>query len=307
MTDFDFLNGSFDIAHRQLRNPLTGSDEWDEYATTSTARTHFDGAVSIDETWFPNKGSYGMSIRLYDRSAKEWTVYWVNSRTGVLQPPVRGRFEDGLIGEDTHDGRPVLASYRWSDVTEQTAHWEQAFSTDGGRTWETNWIMDLTRRSSEPPAPDAPKVTGDFDFWTGPWKGHNRRLRNPLTGSDEWYEVPSSSMAWTYFNGAVSVDVIEFPTMGFRGMTIRLYDPVEKLWSIYWLRDDADDGVLESPVRGRFDADGNGFFHASDTFDGKPIEVRYHWNRNVPTWEQSFSVDGGQTWESNWTMTFTRP
>ena len=188
----------------------------------------------------------------------------------------------------------MLATYVWSDVTEQTAHWEQAFSADGGQTWETNWIMDLTRRSSEPPAPDAPKVTGDFDFWTGPWKGHNRRLRNPLTGSDEWYEVPSSSMGWTYFNGAVSVDVIEFPTMGFRGMTIRLYDPVEK--QLVDLLDCATTptAVLELPVRGRFDADGNGFFYGPDTFDGKPIDVRYHWDRLVPTWEQSFSVDGGR-------------
>jgi len=64
MTDFAFLTGSFDVAHRQLRNPLTGSEEWDEYTTTCTARTHFDGAVSIDETWFPTKDSYGRSIRL---------------------------------------------------------------------------------------------------------------------------------------------------------------------------------------------------------------------------------------------------
>ena len=200
----------------------------------------------------------------------------------------------------------MLASYRWSDVTERTAHWEQAFSADGGRTWETNWVMDLTRRSAEPPPPDAPKVTGDFDFFTGPWNGQNRRLRNPMTGSDEWYEVPSSSMGWTYFNGAVSVDVIEFPTMSFRGLTIRLYDPVKQLWSIYWVRDDAD-GKLEPPVRGRFDASGQGFFYGPDTFHGRPIEVRYHWDRNLPTWEQSFSPDGGQTWESNWMMTFTRP
>ncbi len=306
MTDFDFLNGTFDIAHRQLKKPLTGSDDWEEYTTTSIARTHFDGAFSIDETWFPTKGSFGMSIRLYDNSSGEWTVYWVNSRTGTLQPPVRGTFADGLFGEDEHDGQPVLASYRWSDITERTARWEQAFSVDDGKTWETNWIMNLTRRDDEPPAPDVPKVTGDFDFFTGPWNAANRRLVAPLTGTDEWYELPSSSHGWTYFGGAVSVDEIEFPTLGFRALTVRLFDPVDKTWSIYWLRDDAN-GQLDPPVRGRFDADGHGYFYGPDTFHGQAIDVRYHWDKAGPTWEQSFSTDCGQTWESNWRMDFSRP
>jgi hypothetical protein len=119
----------------------------DEYAGTCTARTHFEGAISIDEVHFPTKGSYGLSIRLYDPSEKLWTIYWVNSRTGRLQPPVRGAWsgdECVLVGEDEHDGRRVLVRFRWSDVTEQTARWEQAYSADDGETWETNWIMDFS-------------------------------------------------------------------------------------------------------------------------------------------------------------------
>jgi hypothetical protein len=80
----------------------------------------------------------------------EWTIYWVNSRTGELQQPVVGRFADGVgtfYGDDVDDGTPVRVRYIWSRITPTSARWEQAFSTDAERTWETNWIMDHTRRS----------------------------------------------------------------------------------------------------------------------------------------------------------------
>lgn len=307
-SDFDFLTGHFDVAHRQLVKPLTGSDQWEEYTSTCTARTHFDGAVSIDEVQFPTKSAYGMSIRLYDPVERLWTVYWVNSTTGRLQPPVQGRWADGscrLVGKDEHDGRPVLAAYSWSDVTERTAHWEQAFSVDDGATWETNWTMDLTRRDTEPPAPDAAKVTEDFDFLVGSWDVRNDWLRSPLTGSDDWSEAPGSSVNYTSFGGAVSIDENDFPTTGNRGLTIRLYDPVAARWSIYWVN--SRSGRLDPPVHGRFQTDGTGVFEGPDTHAGQPIDVRFHWTKgDAPVWEQFYSADHGQNWEANWRMTFTR-
>ncbi|HEU4945525.1 MAG TPA: hypothetical protein VFT31_00075 [Kribbella sp.] len=313
-SDFDFLTGYFDVVHRRLKAPLTGSDDWYEFAGTSTARTHLDGAISIDEMQFPDQGFSGMSIRLYDPAEKQWTIYWVNSRDCRLQPPVRGRWADGscrLVGEDEHEGRPILASYRWSDITEQTAHWEQAFSVDGGKTWELNWTMDFTRRTTEPPPPlDLPKLTGDFDFFVGPWNGVQRRLKAPLTGSDEWYELTSTSVGYTYFNGAISVDEVDLPALGIRGFTVRLYDPAAKTWSIHWVN--SRRGVLETPVRGGFGDDGVGLFYGPDEHDGRPIDVRFRWTRGeAPTWEQSFSPvtapPSTRTWEPNWQATFTRP
>ena len=308
-SDFDFLTGSFDVVHRQLKSPLTGSDEWEEYAGTCTARTHFDGAVSVDEMQFPTKAFYGMSIRLFDPIKREWSIYWVNSRTGKLQPPVRGRWSDGacwFVGEDEHEGRPILASYRWSDVTEQTARWEQSFSVDGGSTWETNWVMQFTRRTTEPPALDLPKVTDDFDFLVGRWNVAHRRLAEPLTGIDEWYEMPGTTYGRTYFGGAVSMDENDFPTRGTRGLTIRLFDPAEKTWSIYWVN--SADGRLQPPVHGTFDPDGTGRFEGPDEYAGRPVDVRFLWTKAAPpVWQQAFSADHCQTWEPNWQMTFTRP
>ena len=81
---------------------------------------------------------------------EEWTIYWANSSTGRLEPPVTGRFVDGrgeFSGDDTHEGMPVRVRYVWSEITPSSARWEQAFSVDEGETWETNWIMELARQT----------------------------------------------------------------------------------------------------------------------------------------------------------------
>ena len=307
--DFDFLNGHFDVVHRTLNKPLTGSDEWQEYAGTCSARTHFDGAISIDEMQFPTKNTYGLSLRLYDPVEKEWSIYWVASQTMELYPPVRGGWSDGkcwLVGEDEYEGRTIKVSYSWSDITEQTAHWEQSFSDDGGKTWEVNWTMDFTRRDSEPPRVDIPKMTGDFDFLVGEWDMQNRR-RKPALGDDaEWYEIASKMKAYTYFDGAISFDEGWFPTEGFRGATFRVFDPAEKTWSIHWIN--SLRGKLETPVIGSFTPDGVGIFEAPDEWEGQPIDVRFRWTPGTDTasWEQSFSPDGALTWIPNWEMTHTR-
>lgn len=104
---------------------------------------------NFDEITFPTKGFSGLTLRLYDPAAQQWSLYWASKRTGTLFPPVTGRFADGVgefYGEDTHNDVPVRVRFRWSGISASTAHWEQAFSTDGGTTWVTNWHMDMRRR-----------------------------------------------------------------------------------------------------------------------------------------------------------------
>ena len=309
--DFDFLNGYFDVRHRTLKQAFAGSDEWLEYDGTTTAHTYFDGAISIDEMRFPTKASYGLSVRLFDPVEKQWSIWWVDSRTMRLYPPVRGGWsEDGsscrLVGDDELDGKPILCSYEWSDVTPETAHWEQAYSNDGGETWETNWTMDFTRRTTPPPALDVPKVTGDFDFLVGRWDMLNQRRKPVLGEPAEWYEMRSEMEVTTYFDGAISFDEGWFPTEGFRGATLRLYNPESKTWAIHWIN--SLRGHLETPVIGSFAEDGTGTFEGPDTWDGQPIDVRFLWTPGVDkaAWEQSFSTDHGQTWHPNWKMQHTR-
>jgi hypothetical protein len=307
-TDFDFLQGSFDVRSRRRSDPLSPGSEWKQSAATSIARTHFNGAISIDEMQFADDGFYGMSVRLFDVASRQWAVYWINSRHGVLQPPVRGVWANGVcwfVGPDSHEGTPVLASYRWSDVGPKSAHWEQAFSIDGGRSWGTNWTMEFIRREDEPDHAQLESVTSDFDFLNGRWAGVQRRRRHPLKGDDVWYEFRSTSTSRTYFNGAVSVDEFDFGSEGFSGLALRVYSPHTRLWTIYWV--DSREGRLQEPVTGAFE-DGRGRFLGTDVLDGEPIDVRFTWTRDDAGahWEQSFSSDAGTSWVPNWTMDLER-
>jgi len=149
MNDFDFMTGTWDVANRCRVDFLDESSAWEEFPGVSEASRHFDGAANFDEITFPTRGYAGMTLRLYDPATQQWSLHWASKRTGTLTPPVIGRFADGVgefYGDDTHNDVPVRVRFIWSGITSTTAHWEQAFSTDDGKTWVTNWHMDMTRR-----------------------------------------------------------------------------------------------------------------------------------------------------------------
>lgn len=154
---FDFLHGTWTIRSRRLRSRLTNSEDWDEGPGQSSCWPLFGGAANIDELAFPTYGFSGVTLRLYDPARHEWSLYWANSRDGILQPPVVGRFVDGrgdFYGNDTEGRVPIVVHFIWSEITPTSARWEQEFSTDEGKTWETNWIMDLSRDSVATERPD---------------------------------------------------------------------------------------------------------------------------------------------------------
>jgi hypothetical protein len=145
--DFDFLVGHWNVANRWLKERLAGCSEWADSTSTCRCWSLFEGAANVDEYSFPD-GRYGMTLRLLDRATNEWSLYWSDSRLGTLLPPVVGKFdgaEGRFYGEEDHSGSTVRVRYIWSRITPTSARWEQAFSTDGEKTWETNWIMDFTR------------------------------------------------------------------------------------------------------------------------------------------------------------------
>ena len=149
--DFDFLIGSWDIRQRRLQKLLAGCDDWDDFLATARCWSLFGGAANVDQMIVPERGFSGMSVRLFDPASGDGSIYWANSRDGVLQlPPVVGGFSGGIgrfYSEDSYQGTPVKVRYTWSEITAGSARWDQAFSADGGQAWETNWIMELTRRS----------------------------------------------------------------------------------------------------------------------------------------------------------------
>ncbi|NUR04852.1 MAG: hypothetical protein HOY79_52650 [Streptomyces sp.] len=149
--DFDFFAGEWEVAHRRRTDFLDPDSDWVEFPGTSWCRPLFDGAANIDEIDMPYLGAKGLTLRLFDVEREEWSLNWSSSRSGKLFPPVVGRFDGDrgeFYGDDTHDGKDVRARFIWSGVSPASAHWEQAFSVDEGRTWVTNWTMDFSR----PPA-----------------------------------------------------------------------------------------------------------------------------------------------------------
>jgi hypothetical protein len=152
VNDFAFLAGDWTVTNRRLRTLLVGGDEWDEFPASSHCTMLFGGAANVDRYDFPTLGSAGVALRLFDPARQLWSIYWASSRDGILQPPVEGRFTGHtgtFVGDDTHDRRPIRVRYSWAETTSPSPRWEQAFSTDHDRTWETNWIMTFTR----PPTP----------------------------------------------------------------------------------------------------------------------------------------------------------
>ncbi|MFF0309805.1 hypothetical protein ACFYSC_20445 [Streptosporangium sp. NPDC004379] len=149
MNDFDFFIGTWDVANRRRTDFLDAASEWEEFPAVSHASRHFGGGANFDEIEFPEQGSAGLTLRLYDQETGQWSLYWASKRTGTLFPPVVGRFSGGrgeFYGDDTYEGTPIRARFIWSDITGDSARWEQAFSVDGEKTWLTNWTMVFTRR-----------------------------------------------------------------------------------------------------------------------------------------------------------------
>jgi hypothetical protein len=152
--DFDFLFGSWQVRNRRLAQRLENCDEWQEFLATNRCRPLLGGVANLDryEAVFPNgKPIEGLTLRCFDPTKADWSIYWNDSWTCQLQPPVVGRFAGNrgeFYGDDIFKGKPIRVRYIWSKLGRDSARWEQAFSPDGGKTWETNWIMDLTRLST---------------------------------------------------------------------------------------------------------------------------------------------------------------
>jgi len=147
--NFDFLVGEWTSSQRRLREVLNGCDEWYEFPGVTRCWSVFDGAGNFDEVTFPTQGFGGVTLRLYDHEKDEWSLYWASSRTGLALPPVVGRFNDDGRGiftsDEVYEGRPIKVVFIWSDITDVSCRWEQAFSVDGGGTWETNWVAEFQR------------------------------------------------------------------------------------------------------------------------------------------------------------------
>jgi len=149
----------------------------------------------------------------------------------------------------------------------------------------------------------------DFDFFIGSWDVSHRRLKERLAGCTEWVEFKGTTVVRRILGGFGNLDdnLLKLPGGHYRAVTLRSFDPIKNLWTIWWL-DGRYPGTLDTPMVGQF-TDSVGHFYADDKIDGRPIRVRFIWSLpapDAPRWKQAFSVDAGATWETNWTMDFAR-
>ena len=190
--------------------------------------------------------------------------------------------------------------------------------------------LQITFVQSQPPV--IPKITGltnaritasgeleifpsntssshDFDFLAGKWTMDNKRLKTRLNNSNEWEAFVSKDENYgTMLNGIGNMDLYKatFDGKPFEGLTLRLFNPQTKLWSLYWVP--STTGIMDPPVVGSFEGS-VGIFYCKDVYQGKPVLVMFKWDKtdkDNPVWSQAFSPDNGVTWEWNWTNTSHR-
>lgn len=156
--------------------------------------------------------------------------------------------------------------------------------------------------------PSSGSAKTDFDFLIGKWAVKNRKLKTRLDGCNEWIEFDATNEDHSVLNGLGNVDHFKtsFNETLFEGLTIRLFSPVTRLWSIYWA--DSQLGNLDVPQVGSFE-NSIGYFYSKDVFQDKEILVVFKWDKtkiDSPSWSQAFSTDNGKTWEWNWQMYMSR-
>jgi len=148
--DFDFHFGRWITHISILKDPLTGSRTWNQYDGVSNVTKVWGGRASLFELEASGPGGKieGAGLRLYNPKSRQWNLNWASSSDGTLETPMIGGFKDGrgiFYDQETYKGRAIYVRNGFSDIKPDSSRFEQAFSDDGGKTWETNWVMTFKR------------------------------------------------------------------------------------------------------------------------------------------------------------------
>ena len=197
-------------------------------------------------------------------------MYWANSRDGILSSAQVGKFEHGqgeFYAQDNSDGNGTLVRYVWSNITPASAHFEQAFSEDGGKSWEVNWISDMMRiGDAEKPTSSGAGTAGeqpgqrDFEGLLGRWSFYLKVRVKP--GSTQWIDYTGPGECIPLWHGRAQLDTINLEgPKHIEGLTVRLFNPKTHEWRLYWAN--SKDGLIVVPQIGQFKA-GHGEFYAQN-------------------------------------------
>lgn len=153
-SDFDFMIGDWQVRHRRLNSRLTGCTEWTEFDGISSTRKMLNGFGNVEDNLlhFPEADVRAAAFRSFDPATRTWAIWWLDGRAPhTLDVPVVGSFVGPLgtfFANDTLDNKPIKVRFTWNSNSGGHPTWEQAFSGDGGSTWETNWVMEFKRNEA---------------------------------------------------------------------------------------------------------------------------------------------------------------
>ena len=326
--DFDFNIGVWHTHIKRVLDPLEGSKHSVELDGTVTVRKVWGGRAQLEEieTQGPDGHWEGLTLFLYNARSRQWSQTFIDSKSGELDSPLIGEFNNGrgdLYSQDTFHGRAVLVRGTWSDITPDAHHFEEDFSADGGQTWAPAFIANLAREKNSPAVPTAAvappmqpltQTSGrdgahDFDFDLGSWKTHSSRLLHPLTGAKDWADMDGETLVTRIWSGRANL--AEYRADGPAGpvelLALRWYNPTSHQWNLDFATPGGV-GVLGRPGVGEF-TQGRGDFYDTEEINGRSVLIRFSiWGITADTAqsEQAFSPDGGKTWEVNWINKYTR-
>ncbi|HEY2474504.1 MAG TPA: hypothetical protein VGI19_06845 [Candidatus Cybelea sp.] len=312
---FDYQVGQWRVQVSRLLDPLTAAQRWTHYDGTHTVTPLMGGRANIGvlEISGPSGQIEGLQLRLYDAATQQWKLSFANGNDGVIGSPSAGRFENGqgtfysseqIAG---HDARVRTVATRLGETIYRDVI---SFSTLRDKVWHPMWIATYTRIGDAAAGPVAETAGNrDFDFQIGTWRAHLERLAIRLHGSRTWRDYDGTLTVRRLWNGRANVGELDVRTGGDRivALLVRTYDRRTGQWSDY-TANLADGSVEAPPATGRL-TNGHGELYDRETFDGRPIVVRGVFDKisaQSCRFVQSFSADGGKTWEPNLIARFRR-
>jgi hypothetical protein len=317
--DFDYQFGAWRVPVARLLDPAGASPHWAQYDGTHVVTPLLGGQANVGvlEVRGPSGKLEGLQLRLYDPANRQWRLSFASGSDGIVQPPSAGRFENSRgtffsserIGGSDARVRTTATQFSATEYRDVIA-----YSRGGSDAWHTVWTATYTKIAPSA-AHQSPDESGGFgagaafDFQIGRWCAHLERLTTRLRGSHLWRTYEGTLVVHRLWGGRANVgelDVRDGATR-FQSILLRTYDPRTAQWSDY-AGNVADGSVDLPPETGRF-ANGRGELYDRESFEGRPIVVRYVFDEITPRssrFVQSFSADGGKTWERNAIARFTR-
>lgn len=303
---FDFHFGTWRTQILNRTSAASGAAHWVKMTGTVIDQPLWNGKANVEKIEASGAGSHfqGLTLFLFNPKTGQWSQHYASSSDGIVEEPVYGAFRNGrgVFYGWSGDGRKILERDVWSNITPNSYHFEIASSADGGQTWVTGFVAQLTRLKKAPDY-DTPFTSGsgpehDFDFNMGHWNTRIRAVIDPLSAPNVWSSLQGTHTVYRLWDDWADIGQLEVdgPSGHLEDLALRLYDRKSQQWRVYFAN--SGSGTLDPPMVGGFE-NGIGTFVFLDEMEGKTVLVRNIWSGITTSschQDWALSADGGKTW-----------